>query len=497
MSFVHCQVELRIHLKDIHTPVALDDTSIMAATGASEHTIYKLYSFKFKLLMTLFCYFLNINLGIIYLLPTTALIDLTYLFDSTIVILSYGLTVRAVATSIGSVLIGLLYKVVDRRIGFVLGMFSAATLVMTVPFLDSWIVFMVIMMALGLTAAIVDVAANSMILDLWGEECNSYMQGLYFSYGLGIALAPLCITPFMGLEPKVLSIESNSTELPVTEDTLATLRDAKVTVKPLLDFQLVFVLVGICGIIASLAECAMCWIENRKRKHILAKSSTEQVMSIEMDSPEVMKVPMETCEDEPKKKLAIFLGFLIVLFYVGMEVNSLNFVTEFVHFLGYNVETAAQQATIMSSSYAFFRFTGIFVSRFVVTDHMVLGHLSTIVVSALILLFLTQTSLAWISLAIFILGSGCSVIYPCIYSMIEERVHLSNAAVGILASAGCIPGMLYPLIIPSVMKMYPMVYVYNIMVSIVLVFICVALLIKFIPKPKKVDTQVPIVKTRM
>ena len=368
---------------------------------------------------------------------------------------------------------GLLFKVLDRRIGLIICMILCAGFNVAFPFFKSVAPFLVTLTLQHFFGAAIDVAANSWILDLWGEECNSYMQGLHFSFGMGIALAPTMAAPFVGLEPKNVTI--SDTFVKIENNNSNNDQIQKVTAKPLGHFQFIFVLVGITSLVTTIIMYTFYIIENRKRRKIISNV-------IENADQSDVKKELDATIHHQKKIFILVIGFFAVLFHVGVEINSLRFVTEFIHFLNYDVETAAKQSSILSISYALFRFLGIFVARFMATDTMILTHLSMAMLGGIILMFLTHISLIWISIGLFFFGAGCSVIFPSIYALVEERTHLSNFAVGLFTAAGLIPGIIYPSIMPAFMEKYPKVFVYNILVSGVLVITCVIILIKKVPK---------------
>lgn len=369
---------------------------------------------------------------------------------------------------------GMLFRVLDRRIGLVIALIFASICLSVHPFLTSVPFYMLSMFVQGIVAAAIDVGANSWILNLWGENCNFYMQALHFCFGLGMSAAPFAIAPFMGLEPAPKNATSNATSVS-TEYTLSleATRSAKVTAKSLQTFQGVFVVASICILVSIAIQCVLFFVENRKLKRIRSKVAMghHQVMSsMTKDEP---------VRPQPRRlNYVILIGALLLFVYVGMEVNSVSFVTEYVHFLGYDVETSANQSTILNTAFAIFRFTGIFLSRFLSADTMALIHLSMIAMSSLILLFLSQTSFLCMTIGVFLFGAGCSVIFPCVYSMIEERTPLSNMQVGLLFFSGSIASTIYPLIVPALLEAQPMLFVYNNVVSITIVIGLVLLLIK-------------------
>ena len=329
----------------------------------------------------------------------------------------------------------------------------------------------------GFVGGAVDVAVNSWVLDLWGENCNTYMQGLHFSYGFGTAVAPFVLAPFLGLEPKANETTTATSLADNDSSSIESLRVDKITAKSLDTFRLVFIIEGCLMMLSVMIQLVLFFIENRKIRQIKCKAlkdgNENQTMSICEDSS-----CSERNRHSPNSRKLLLIGAFILFFYVGMEVNSMNFVTEFVHYLDYDVQTATDQSTYMNSAFALFRFIGIFASRYFTTDKMALIHLSMIATSSLLLLFFSQVSLLWITIGVTMFGGGCSVIFPCVYSMIEERTQLSNVSVALLMFSGSLASIVYPLIVPLVLEAHPMLYVYNNVVSIAIVITLVFILLR-------------------
>ena len=72
--------------------------------GTTSNEILKSYPYKFKLILTLANYVIFFNIGISALLPVVTMIDLAYLYDSSVEILSYGLTAHSVFAFFASLL---------------------------------------------------------------------------------------------------------------------------------------------------------------------------------------------------------------------------------------------------------------------------------------------------------------------------------------------------------------------------------------------------------
>lgn len=68
----------------------------------TDDKLYQFYPFKFKILITGCCYFLFINYGVFFILPTISLLDLAYLMNTSLQSASNGISLRSFSYCIGS-----------------------------------------------------------------------------------------------------------------------------------------------------------------------------------------------------------------------------------------------------------------------------------------------------------------------------------------------------------------------------------------------------------
>ena len=366
----------------------------------------------------------------------------------------------------------------------------------------------------GLTSAILSVGANAIILNLWNDDCNMYMQGLHASFGLGMALSPSILGPFLGLSPSHHTPRHNSSD----NSTFISIHPAEVDadvhdathstphpVKSIESFQLIFILSGLCVLSSAFIQIALYVTENYMIKQIMQQLTLEGkiINGLLRENCEDSK---DSKEDEQAKSIStspgtnnnsssssgnsdtgasastsrsvLILGSVIFFIFIGMEVNSFTFVTEYIHYSNYDIETAAYQSTLMSASYAIFRFIGIYTSTLMSTETMIIIHMSMLAFSGMILFFFSHNSLLAISIGLFLFGAGCSVIFAAISSIIEAKIKQTDFSVSLFIFCGSVSLAGYPLIVPHMLEKSPQLYVYNIIISTLILFICVYLLLR-------------------
>lgn len=94
---------------------------------------------------------------------------------------------------VGSVLAG---RVLDRLDGnrmYAVGFLMIATALMALPFATSLRSLWIVMVTIGLAAAIGDVSANTLLIWHLGEHVGRAMNLLHFSFGAGALIAPLVV----------------------------------------------------------------------------------------------------------------------------------------------------------------------------------------------------------------------------------------------------------------------------------------------------------------
>lgn len=454
------------------------------------------HSKKVKLLITLGCCYIYVVYGLTLAIPTTAIFDIAYLVQAEVAEVSYGFTINSVVYTIGALISwvkyfaeeilltinyfadGYLFKrYIDRRKALIFSLVLSAIRLATIPLTRSLVFHYILTGIQGFTAAVFDVAINAWILDLWREKCNTYMQALHFSVGLGMAVGPFILAPFVGIDPK-MNRPSNSVSHPfdiVIEINGTTGEEEDV---PIGRFSIPFIGAGLACV---LSVCLQIWLyimeERVKANHGFSRTQDAGDM-YEID------VRMEESTSERLKprqsKTVLFLGAIILFTYLGMEINAFSFVTTYIVYFGYSVQEGANQAIILTAAFALFRLIAIFLSKKLTATSLIFIHLILLFVSGIILLFFSTVSLTWISLGLFTFGAGCSVFFPSTYSMIEQLIPLNNASVSILLFSGAIASAFYPIFMPSLLELCPMYYVYLNVVSTFLVAIFIfILLIKF------------------
>ncbi|MBI3244023.1 MAG: MFS transporter [Chloroflexi bacterium] len=100
---------------------------------------------------------------------------------------------KSVGYIAGSLLSGRLYDRLPGHPILALAVLLATASLILIPFTPLlWVLFVVIL-ALGMAEAAIDVGGNTLLVWVFGEKVGPYMNGLHFMFGAGAAIAPLIV----------------------------------------------------------------------------------------------------------------------------------------------------------------------------------------------------------------------------------------------------------------------------------------------------------------
>lgn len=180
------------------------------------------------------------------------------------------------------------------------------------------------------------------------------------------------------------------------------------------------------------------------------------------DNNNLITNPIDSISERRYYLSLIILGSLLLCFYTGLELSTLNFLTEFVGVIDLKLSKskAAFMSSVMSGAYAANRFVSIFVATKIKPKTMLYISFGMLTTGNLILLFFANTSEVMLWIAAVIIGAGLSCVVPCIMSFLEERMNVTTGVCSTFLISACISLIVTPLLIGNYIEKYPMTYVY-------------------------------------
>lgn len=296
--------------------------------------------------------------------------------------------------------------------------------------------------------AAIGIVGNYWILYLWKEASNVYMQGLHFSFAVGMAVAPLISAPYM----KQSSVEaSNATSIRL----INSYDDS-----PRVTLPHLFVPYAISSVLLLVSSviCAVVYFYEQS-------SSFSSSPSTLVDSDQHTLMQVDSCEltgspGRINSTLAIMIAALFLFSYTGVEANCNTFVVEFFTYLGHGRKVGAYEASLLFASFSITRFACIFTAMKFSSYLMLLVHLLIVNVASVLMLIVSKSSLAVLSIPFVIFGIGTSCIFPTIYSYLNKRLQLSSGLTGFLMAASASANIVVQLLNGHLLQANPMAFVY-------------------------------------
>lgn len=332
------------------------------------------------------------------------------------------------------------------------------------------------MSTLGISAGAIDVATTVIILHIWRQKSNPFMQGLHFSFAIGMVFSPMLAAPFLKPDHRVQAAPSvNHTGGNLTTSALtSTLAQALTSPQVANDTSLVqndSNVAGRTGQLQLVVPFAICTA-------ILFLSALVELVLLctirHLGDPGDKNEPVaanEKCPNGRKSKLSfIIAGCLLLSFYVVCEMNSFVFAPNYATFVGYSEETGAYLAFIMSTSFAIFRLISILIATKVSTLSMLYIHLATIGLGNFIIYFANSSSLGALALGLCVLGAGLSAVFPALYAFFEEIIPVTNGICGLFMFASALSVSVTPIFEGAFLPSHPPVFVYINLIALALCF---------------------------
>ena len=425
-----------------------------------------------------FCYF-TYGLGFSIIGPT--LLDVAELVRASFHEVSFGVVARSATYCAGALFFGWAFNLINRQLGFVVNLLISGLSLLAIPFVRSLYFFIAAQAVFGFSIAGLDVAGNAWILEIWQEGANPYMQGLHFSYAIGMTIAPLIAEPYLSPEVR----RQNATIISVDNGTTAeffNLTNATSAADVIASESRIAIPFAICSLSLTLAAILLftLYFTSPYTESLRTASQAKIISSgrhlADRDEEASNLIPVETPKEYFFK--IVILGSCLLCFYCGIELNTFTFLQDFVVYsdLRLTKSTGAYMLSVLSATFAACRGISIFVATRVKTTHMLYTNMLLIGTGNVILLIFGNSNEQLLWLGLIIIGIGCSCVFPGIYSFLEERINVTNSVCGCFMFTSSIATTTNPILVGYFIESMPMIFVYINVVSLVIcIFIFMAL----------------------
>ena len=422
-----------------------------------------------KVLLSIDIYICFIVMGAAYSLLGPGRLDIAELIGVDFKQISYGQSGRAFGSAFGALVCAWVFSKTNRQLGLIASLLVGALSLLIVPFIRILWLYVALEVIFGFAGAAMDVACNSWLLEIWEADVNPWMQALHFSFAIGMTIAPLIEEPF--LSPYLKEIQKNdSTSVTHANETLP--HEQTRIVIPYSMAAAAFVAVAV---LFTVLYFKMPYIET-KRTVASPKQSEDghtQINSSNNNNDLALRTGvgdidrqdlLMQAERERQEKVyhvqMIVLGSLLLCFYIGFEISTFNFMSEFAVLALSSKPKGAFLTSVTSAAFAGNRFISIFMAAKIKPKTMLYMSFALLSIGNILLISCFKGSEVMIWIAAMIIGVGHSCVFPCIMSFLETRLNITTFVCGIFILSSCISSVAVPFVIGSYITSHPLVYVY-------------------------------------
>ena len=440
--------------------------------GEQDLVVTVLVTRKLKYILTFAVYFCYFTYGLGFSITGPTLLDVAELVRSSFHEVSFGVVSRSATYCVGALFCGWAFNRINRQLGFVVSLLVSGVALIAIPFVRSLYFFIIAQAVFGFAIAGLDVAGNAWMLEIWQEGANPYMQGLHFSYAIGMTVGPLIAEPFLSPEIR----RENSTIISVDNGTTAeffNLTNATSVADIINAESKIEIPFAICSLALCLSAVLLFVLyftspyTETLRSASQAKVTSSGRHMVDKDEEQSNLIPVETSKEYFYK--IIVLGSMLLCFYSGIELNTFTFLPDFVIYsdLRLTKSKGAYMLSVLSAVFACCRGISIIVATRVKTSHMLYTNMLLIGIGNAILLFFGNSSEQWTWIGLIVMGIGYSCVFPGIYAFLEERINVTNSVCGCFMFASSIATTTNPILIGYFIETSPMIFVYINVVSLV------------------------------
>ena len=404
-----------------------------------------------------FCIFLNnLAFGMTASLFYPTMVDMKYIFDTSMKNVSLSNTFGSIGYLCGS-LFGFLYKRLNRQMTLIVLLLAISVAIALMPFAPNlWLLYLcsfVTMLGGGAWNA-----ANSVwLIELWQRSSPAVLQFSQFMYGMGCILAPLLVKHYLTGE-----LSPNSTVTPNSTTTLSpiTTTDINESVDRRTLLKTPFIIDGSIQSIIPIILLIMFFVKryeftkpSMRRKiseDTLCESGVEVYGSTSTETSNIIEISGSYHRD---RRLNIVLIATFLATYTTLELAHFGYSATYYQFIALRLSASesAEIFSVMASSFTIGRCISAFIAIKMKPKIMISYHFFLITV-ALVVLYIGQTSDRLIWIGNIILGFGFSAVFPAIFAFAEQNIKINDKISTILIFSSASLALFTPFILGPLLE---------------------------------------------
>jgi FHS family Na+ dependent glucose MFS transporter 1 len=424
---------------------------------------------RFKLWKTiLYCYtFIMVGAALMAMSPT--LLRLSQKVGVSVESMSIVFTVRGVGYVTTVLLVGLIFDKyslyapeplqpkntlvqfivtrLEKLIMIVSILFLSVSMFIT-PFVTHLWMLIVVNLIMGIGAGAIDVICNLMVVTLWEEDSNPYLQALHFCYGLGSFLCPL----FMGIIDTVFDKKG--------------LHPKWDFVNPVSIFFVTLAVVDITVIvffIVLLFESPRKYVKVTESEEQTSDDTQSQIQHEEEQDPVSsqtkaslhIRVAQKLRNANLKIVLTTILTSICVCMYAGTENGYGGLIYSYVLLYSpgsFTESTASLLTTGFWLSFTATRGVAVFVSKFLSVRTMLVSNIIFTMISVIVLLSTTNYIAIWVATIVMGMAMASQYSNTIALPISHLKMKMSGVMASIIVTSGSLGEMVMPVIITALLK---------------------------------------------
>ncbi|KAH9405926.1 hypothetical protein TYRP_014223 [Tyrophagus putrescentiae] len=402
---------------------------------------------QWRLFYTTLIFFNNFAFGICINLFFATMVDLSFIYGTSINTFSQVNIAFCVGYCIGS-LANLLYSRINRQLALALLVSLQAVALLLLPYYGHLPLLFAMMVLMNIGAGSWEASANVWLVEMWPVGNSAILQAQMFCYGLGSITAPLLASPFV-----------RGTQTTTAGNVTITVEDR---------VQLLSVPFTIGGVLQAAVPCllfAAYFVSPYRRKPEESATCAPVVMGGEeekgkeiVSTKRVSSSSSSTRSSTRHRKAKLSLLGICFSTYIAAEFGFITLSPSMYQYMAIQLkaEQSARVTALLLTTYTFGRLATAFISLRLPSD-VIIGYHFALQLSSLAFLYTFRHSLPMIYVGTATLGWGFSALYPAVFAFTEETIGLTNHACSLYAFLVGFTCLLTPLVLSQVFHTYPVV----------------------------------------
>lgn len=331
---------------------------------------------------------------------------------------------------------------INRQLGYVCFIALLGTAVFNIPLQSHLYAYIGLEAVKGFSAGGIDVDVTSIILEMWEEKSNPFMQGMYFACAIAHSLSPLILTPFLSPDHRQLDSD-DSTQ--TSNSTLTKTQESRIWIPFFLMASILWMAAFLFILLFFLRPYRQ---PNRESREV--KTTADQVNLVGVR------------ESQLGYWTIVLLGCVLICCYATVQILFLQFFAKFGISTALNLSkaTATLMTSVCAASYAVCCGLSIIVATRISVRSMLSVTMPLVLIGNILLASFANTSelMVWISL--IVIGVGFSSTIPAIYSYLEQKINVTDFVCGLFLFSSSISSIAATTIFGHFIESYPFIFVY-------------------------------------